>query len=475
MINFIKSNRINLIFIIILLIGTYLRVEGLGNPSFWYDEGLSTSAAINILEKGYPPTLYNGTVYWRSVAHTSLMAAFLKIFGVNEFSARLPSVIFGILTMILMFLFGKEIRDKKLGIIAALLVSTSIFEIQWNREARMYAMFQFMFFLSLFFFYRWYKRDSIKELLAAFFCTFIAILTHVGGYIIVPIIYGFLAILFLMDKKYLSRIRNENKILLGTILFFVSIFFIYKHDMITSFYYSEVFWDYNGNPLIFYSDYLWDQSQIIMIFFLVGTVACLYYKKKDLFLPWAFFLPFFIQVIFINRVLPRYFYHLFGIYLLIAAIGVYTILEITLQRTTKKFVIPVVILGLILAISPVFVSDLNTPYHEEWRSTYRYVVDNSGKKISLISTDEPTLQFYLGNSNYGLKSQKEISIYPRSVLSNREELEDIMKKSDTLWIISDNSRWYWEDIIPKENRNFIKENFLRIDNSYNMIIFKKED
>lgn len=49
-------------------------------------------------------------------------AVFYKIFGVNEFTSRLTSGIFGIATVMLVYIFGKYISDKRTGFISAIVL-----------------------------------------------------------------------------------------------------------------------------------------------------------------------------------------------------------------------------------------------------------------------------------------------------------------------------------------------------------------
>ena len=51
----------------------------------------------------------------------------MKIFGVNEFAARFPNAICGIVTLIALFLCGSRIYDRKLGILWALAFGGSLF------------------------------------------------------------------------------------------------------------------------------------------------------------------------------------------------------------------------------------------------------------------------------------------------------------------------------------------------------------
>ena len=105
------------IFIIFALtvICFYLRFNNLGDHSFSNDEAITTYAAIGVLEHG-TPVLPSGEVYTRALLNTYLIALSFKTLGVSEFSARIVSVIFGTLTIPLVYLLGKEL-GRRTGLI----------------------------------------------------------------------------------------------------------------------------------------------------------------------------------------------------------------------------------------------------------------------------------------------------------------------------------------------------------------------
>ena len=138
--------------LLITLYGFILRIYNLGYQSFWYDEGYSVNAALCMLERGLP-ILPSGHFYSTGILNTSLIASSIGLFGVNEFSARLPSVLFGVLIIPLVFFFVKRIGGKRLALLTAFLVTFSMLEIAWSRQARMSQQLQFFYILSLYFFF----------------------------------------------------------------------------------------------------------------------------------------------------------------------------------------------------------------------------------------------------------------------------------------------------------------------------------
>ncbi len=177
-----KNNKKEIIFLTaILIFASFIRITSLGTPVFWIDETISTSVAKNILEGGLPKLSsgldYNGGRF----LHYSM--ALSMLFSQTEFFARLPSVIFGLLTILLVFFIGKE-YSKTGGIISALFFSVFYLEVFFSRQARFYQLFQLMFFLSLYLLYK--SKENPKFLYLAIIAFFIALDTHLEALVLAP-------------------------------------------------------------------------------------------------------------------------------------------------------------------------------------------------------------------------------------------------------------------------------------------------
>ena len=134
--------------IVITIIGFIFRIWKVSESNLWIDEVLSAEAITTIVQNGMP-TLPSGVNYFRDILYHYLCALSSLLFGVSNFSMRLPSVIFGTLTVPLSYYLGKQIKNKKVAIAAALLVALNSMEIAFSREVRYYQMFQFFYGLSL--------------------------------------------------------------------------------------------------------------------------------------------------------------------------------------------------------------------------------------------------------------------------------------------------------------------------------------
>lgn len=125
-----------------------LRLYRLDNQSLWYDEGFSAYlAGMDISEittrtaADIQPPLY----YY-------LLHGWIQLFGDSEWSLRALSVLFGVLTVPLIYGVAQILfRSRLASLLAALFVAVSPLHIWYGQEARMYTLLTFLCLLSSFF------------------------------------------------------------------------------------------------------------------------------------------------------------------------------------------------------------------------------------------------------------------------------------------------------------------------------------
>ena len=154
-----RSDRrlIFLTFILIFAAAAFLRFDGLADKSLSHPEiyvpGIELPA--NISEP--PPRTSLVPLLWfhfhgepHPPGYYFLMFGWTKLFGTTVFALRLPSVIFGLLSIFLIFQIGRELFNDRIGLIGAALLAFSGHHIYWSQTARMYAMTCFLGLLATF-------------------------------------------------------------------------------------------------------------------------------------------------------------------------------------------------------------------------------------------------------------------------------------------------------------------------------------
>lgn len=135
---------------IVLVVALVVRLIAI-SQSLWLDEAIG---ALVVRDYSYSEII---TDFLRSDNHPPLFYLDLKswtsILGYSEFALRLPSVIYGVLTVYLTFLIASKISRRKEGLIpitSALLLATSPFHIYYSQEARMYSLAAFLASLAIY-------------------------------------------------------------------------------------------------------------------------------------------------------------------------------------------------------------------------------------------------------------------------------------------------------------------------------------
>jgi len=121
-------------FAAILVAALGLRLYNLGLPGFWLDEAFCIWVARQ-----------DPAGFWTAIlgdAHPPLYFLLLRAWGNlgwDETITRFPSVIFGIITLLGIYLLGRRLGGKTLGLLASLLWAVSTFALFADNEVRMYS------------------------------------------------------------------------------------------------------------------------------------------------------------------------------------------------------------------------------------------------------------------------------------------------------------------------------------------------
>lgn len=118
------------IFILILvMLGGFLFFFRLDMPALTDpDETFYAQTAKEMLERGewVTPYLYGKPQFEKPILFYWLVHASYKVFGVNEFAARLPSAVFGLVGVIVMYLLGSMLFGRRAGAFAAVILASNV-------------------------------------------------------------------------------------------------------------------------------------------------------------------------------------------------------------------------------------------------------------------------------------------------------------------------------------------------------------
>lgn len=173
--------------------GMILRLYGLGVRSVWFDEADSIANAEKDLTFANDPSFRYKPVYFM------LLKLWMNLFGTGKVINRFLSVIFGILSISLIYKIGKMLFNDKVGLISALILAISCFHIYHSQQIRQHSFLTFLTLLSFFFFLR---------IVAKFSCSYLIYNTLINILILGTHPYG-LCVIFVQNLFFFFRIRDK--------------------------------------------------------------------------------------------------------------------------------------------------------------------------------------------------------------------------------------------------------------------------
>jgi len=141
------------IFLVILLVGFALRLYRLGYESLWYDEMVS----VLLARKSLPALTAHTAGDIHPPLYYYLLHFWIRLTGSSEFSLAFLSLVFGVLLIPLLFYLGRGLYGAKIGLLGALLLAFSPFNLWYSQEVRMYTLGASLGLISLLFLLRLIK------------------------------------------------------------------------------------------------------------------------------------------------------------------------------------------------------------------------------------------------------------------------------------------------------------------------------
>ena len=212
------------------------RVLFLGDKCFWWDEFLTEQRVWytdqEIFE--YPMTARAVIYSFILKFYASIVSTFTHHNYLTEFQLRFPHAVAGTTAIIIIFLVGKQAKDKLTGILMAFFAAFSTFLIIYAREARYYP-FVLLFSACLIHAVTLiiYRPDNKKALLYYAYYSITAILgmhTHQGFWLLFAASNIFLVVFELKNLIFHSK---ENKI---NFIFLVEIFWLLTLPIVTAYF-----------------------------------------------------------------------------------------------------------------------------------------------------------------------------------------------------------------------------------------------
>jgi 4-amino-4-deoxy-L-arabinose transferase-like glycosyltransferase len=196
----IKKYSLAILFTILILAVT-LRMWGITSESYWLDESISIKQA----QEDYATSIEMVKEEVNFPLYTTLLHFWMKPFGISEFSSRFLSLIFGVLSVMIIYLLAKRLFSERAAVISALFMCFSPIMIYYSQEARSYSLFVLLTLLSFYFFVSYLEKKDHANLIAYVFFSLLLIYTHLFTFLVLLIQNMHILYLF-YQNKFKSRI-----------------------------------------------------------------------------------------------------------------------------------------------------------------------------------------------------------------------------------------------------------------------------
>jgi mannosyltransferase len=434
----------------ITLLAAALRFYKLGEWSFWIDEIYTIIRAVehfSTLERilsNLPPTRN-----WVPISFilTGQLFSFLEI---NEWSARLVSVVIGIITIPILYFPTRKIFGNQITLIALLLLAVAPWHIYWSQNARFYTSVMLLSTLSLFAFYHGIEKNRPVYLLLFYVLFYLASSERIFAFFIIPIVICYLFILWIRPMGKPRALLKKIAYLLFLPLLLFALLEIIR-------------WASGGSPItIAFLDGFFDQVNttpirlslsiiyrigvpIFSLGFFCGLYILIRSQRATLFVVIGAALPILLLLllsIFFFAV-DRYIFITLFLWLILAAIAINKLFQ---HANGFAKLLPLGVLSIILITSlseMVLYYQFQNGNRPKWKEAYAFVEENYLEGDIIYTTRIEVGDYYLPKAE-----EYDVNSFDPTPLINR-------KNSNIWFVIDENTGW-----VKPEISSWIQKNCL---------------
>lgn len=464
-VNWLNSN---VLLLMILLLALALRLYHINFQSLWLDE-------IHTVNEANPALtlreLY--TILCEADPHPPLFFLLAKLsfylFGYTAITLRILSAVIGLAGVWSIYLLGKELYNKKAGLIGALLLAVNYFHIYYSQDGRPYALLFFCTTISFYYLAKFIKNPTLRSSLLYGFFAGLMLYTHLFA------LFGMIAqcvvLLYFVCKPY-SHAVIVKKMFLYSLLSGLIVIFMYLPCLgillsaasRTSFWIAKLKADVYLDVLSEFFGYY----DIQLLF--AGIVLCLFIvkllneKRKNIqpgilgfngiiLFTWiiiVLLIPFIKSYYGVSIIISRYFINILPAILLLIAIGI-------LQFKNKLLQYGLTGIMVIISLYNIFI--VKKYYHTlgkaQFREAIHFMTQRNGNNEPLITSLGWYMPFYLKQNN------KEYAVTEKPLNDYVNEMAADTARIKSFWYLDAHGRPYNP---TEQTKKFLADNFIVEDN-----------
>ncbi len=162
----LNNRRRELYILILVLSGIFFFIPFLGRVHLfdWDEINFAESAREMIVTGNYRRVQINFQPFWeKPPLFFWLQALSMHLFGINEFAARFPNAIFGIITLVTLFLIGERYKSKQFGFLWALSYLGTFLPHLYFKSAIIDPVFNYFIFAGLYAMFRYVEAERSRR------------------------------------------------------------------------------------------------------------------------------------------------------------------------------------------------------------------------------------------------------------------------------------------------------------------------
>lgn len=235
-----------------MLIGLLIRLMSVDKPfGLWNDEYVSWYISQKPLFSEFFEAVYKN-------CHMPFYYFYLKgwalLFGNQDLSLRISSVIPSVLGIPTMFFIGKKLKDSQVGLVCAILTAFSGFMIYFAQEVRFYSLLFLFSALAILVTLNVLEKQSKSNYFLFYLTNILVMVTHTIGFVFV--FFNFLTVFYVLKKENKISYKQITLIVLSVVATMLPLLpFLYK--VLTASYLSQFWSDFSVTKLFFvFADYI---------------------------------------------------------------------------------------------------------------------------------------------------------------------------------------------------------------------------
>lgn len=208
--------KTTLFLFLIILISGFLRIYNLNSfpTGLNADEAAIGYNAYSLLQTGKDeygevlPLSFKSFGDYKPGLYFYFVLPFVAIFGLNEWAVRLPSALFGIATIVLVFFLSRKIfKNELVALISALFLAISPWHLHFSRGG--WETNAATFFITLGIYLLIKALENSKWLFFSLFSFLLSMYTYQSPRLIVPVL--LILVVFFYKKQVLKKIKDNFK------------------------------------------------------------------------------------------------------------------------------------------------------------------------------------------------------------------------------------------------------------------------